>query len=162
MQHIKVSKFSKNVVLSVMNLCMCRLFDSLTVLGHLLSQSCVFLVHMSIMWIYVMSCVWPAILMLCWTWHTNFVTIFFHTCRAYRHHWLLPYYTTFTDHDLAWGSQDQHKAKPFGFILAGTFHLISMKFDIVLKYSRLKILFLSEIKWNKGNNCCFTDCVKNI
>ena len=22
------------------------------------------------------------------------------------------------------------------------------------------ILLLSEISWNKGNNCCFTDCVK--
>ena len=30
-------------------------------------------------------------------------------------HFILPFYTSFTDPDLAWGSQGQHKAKPIGF-----------------------------------------------
>ena len=38
-----------------------------------------------------------------------------------------------------------------------------MKFDVVLKQLKLNIpiLFLSEILLNEGNNCCFTDSVKN-
>ena len=50
----------------------------------------------------------------------TFQPVCIHTCQtytSYRHHWLLPFYTSFTDHDLAWGSQGQHKAKPLGFIL---------------------------------------------
>ena len=34
---------------------------------------------------------------------------------AYRHYWLLPFFTTFTDLDLAWGSQVQCKAKALYF-----------------------------------------------
>ena len=32
--------------------------------------------------------------------------------HVYRHHWLLPFYTIFTDLDHAWRSQGQCKAKP--------------------------------------------------
>ena len=64
----------------------------------------IFFIHMNIILIYVMSLVWPA----AWpsfvantlTLHTNCTTKFVHTCPAYRHHWLLPSYTTFTDLDL--------------------------------------------------------------
>ena len=38
----------------------------------------------------------------------------FQTCHTYWYHWLLPFHTTFTDLDLAWGSQGQCKAKPVG------------------------------------------------
>ena len=41
----------------------------------------------------------------------------------------------FTDLDLGWGSQGQHKAKPPGFIFSYTFHLIRLKFNMVLKHS---------------------------
>ena len=27
----------------------------------------------------------------------------FHTCHAYRHHWVLQFYTTFGDLDFGWG-----------------------------------------------------------
>ena len=33
-------------------------------------------------------------------------------------HWSLPFYTTFTDLDLVWGSQGQRKAKSLGFIFS--------------------------------------------
>ena len=33
----------------------------------------------------------------------------------------------------AWGSQGQVKAKPIGFIFSHPFHLIRMKFDVVMK-----------------------------
>ena len=36
-------------------------------------------------------------------------TKFLHTCHTYRHHWLLPFCTTFTDLDLDLGSQGQCK-----------------------------------------------------
>ena len=42
----------------------------------------------------------------------------FFTNHAYRHHWLLPVYTTVMDLDLAWGSQGQLEAKPIGFIFS--------------------------------------------
>ena len=43
-----------------------------------------------------------------WTLHADCSTNLLHT---YRHCWLLPFYTTFTDLDLALGSQGQHKAQ---------------------------------------------------
>ena len=49
--------------------------------------------------------VWPAILHGKNLLLANFSTKFFHTYHAYRHHWLLPVCTAFTDLDLAWGSQ---------------------------------------------------------
>ena len=72
--------------------------------------------------------------------------------------WLLPFCTTFTDLDIAWGSQGQHKAKPAGFIFSQTFPLIRMKFDMMMKQFKLNILrlLLREIYGNKGNDCCFT------
>ena len=45
-----------------------------------------------------------------------------------------------------------------------TCHFIRMKFDVVMKQFRgnILMLLLSKISQNKGNNCCFADCVKNI
>ena len=42
-------------------------------------------------------------------------------CLYYRHYWLLPFCTTFSDLDRGWGSQGQRKAKPIGFILRNLF-----------------------------------------
>ena len=94
----------------------------------------------------------------------NCSTKFICTCHAYRHHWLPPFHTTFTDLDLTWGSQSQCEAKAIGFIFSHTFYLIEIKFDVMMKQSKLNILTLlfSKICWNKGNNCCFTDCMKKI
>ena len=93
----------------------------------------------SILWIHVMSCVCPASWPSCVA-KTIMSDIIgklfnqtFHTCHAYRNCWLLLLYTTFTDLDLAWGSQGQCKVKPIGFILSHTFHLIRMKFDVAMK-----------------------------
>ena len=60
---------------------------------------------------------------------------FFHTFYAYRHKWLLPFYTTFTDLDLAWGSQGQREVKTLGFIFSHTFYLIMKKFNVMMKNS---------------------------
>ena len=52
------------------------------------------------------------------------------------------------------------------FVFSHTFHLIRMKFDVVMKQFNLswtatllssKLFFL-----NKGNSSCFTDCIKKI
>ena len=67
------------------------------------------------------------------------------------------YYTTFSfsNLDLAWGSQDQRKAKLLCFIFLHTCQLIKMKFDIVLKQLNLKlhililIVLFNEISWKK-------------
>ena len=63
-----------------------------------------FFINISIIWIYVMSCVrlagWLAIQVSCiskllsWTLQVNCSTKFFHTCHAYRHHLLLPFYSS--------------------------------------------------------------------
>ena len=39
-----------------------------------------------------------------------------------------------------------------------------MTIDVVIKQFKLKImrLLLNTIYLSKGNNCCFTDCVKNL
>ena len=55
----------------------------------------------------------------------------FQTCHAYRHRYLLPLYTTFSDLDLGWRSRDQPKTKPVGFIFSHTFQLIRLKFDVL-------------------------------
>ena len=52
------------------------------------------------------------------------------------------FFSTFTDLDLAWGSQAQRKAKPISFILSHTFHLIRMKFDVMMKQFKLNVLRL--------------------
>ena len=60
------------------------------------------------------------------------------------------------------GPQGQFTAKPTDLIFSQTFHLIRMKFYVVMKHFKLRILRLLLIKIfrNKGNNCCFTDCAK--
>ena len=121
---------------------------------------------------YVMSCLcaarWPAVL------HSKNFSIghyaqtvqpkFVHTFHAYRHHWLLPCYTTFTDLEFVWGSQDEHKVKPIGILFWHTFQLLRIKFDMVMKQFKLNILGLPlrKISGNKGNNCSFTNCIKNF
>ena len=58
----------------------------------------------------------------------------------------------------------QNKTVHLGFICSQTYHLFGMKFDTVLKPFKLNtlILLLSEIKWNKGRVCCFTDFITQI
>ena len=70
---------------------------------------------------------------------------FVHTCHPYRHHWLLPFYTTFTD--LAWRSEGQCKAKPIGLIFLQVFHLIGMKCDVLMKQFQPKILRLILVRF---------------
>ena len=104
-----------------------------------------FLIHMSLIWIYVMSCAHPsgrpAVLqektLVLDTLHANYLAWVFHTCYAYRYHWLLPLYIFFPDLDLTWGSQGQHETKPIGFIFSHTFPLVRMKFDVVMKQFNL-------------------------
>ena len=64
----------------------------------------------------------------CWTWHATFQLMFFHTCHAYRHYWLLPLRIIFTDLDHGWGSQGQRKAKHVAFTFSHTSQLIRIKF----------------------------------
>ena len=119
-----------------------------------------FIFHMSNIWmIYVMSPVCPASQLAWQKLFTLDITcklfnpIFFHTCHAYRHHWLLPapLTTTILYHFHWpwpwWGSLGQHKAKPIGFIFSHTFQLSRMKIDLVMKQFKLLILtqLLSEI-----------------
>ena len=122
-------------------------------------------------YIYVMSCVpptgWLAVL------HCKYLNVrhytqtvlpnFCHTSHAYRHHWLPPFYADFTDVDLAWGSQGQLEAKAIGLIFLHPFHLIRINFEVVMKQFKVNVLrlLLIESYWNKGNTCCFTDCIKN-
>ena len=47
----------------------------------------------------------------CLTLHTNFSTQFFHTWHAYRHHLLLPFYTTFSDLDTGGGGGGTRSAQ---------------------------------------------------
>ena len=94
-------------------------YSSVCPASHL-SESCViqdnkqhqplpFLIHISIVWINVVSCVWLAgqlscmakTLMLDLT--RNCSTKFVHTWHTNSHHWLQPFYTAFTDLDRAWG-----------------------------------------------------------
>ena len=79
---------------------------------------------------------------------------FFHTHHAYWHHWLPPFYISGLS--LSW-SQNQCKTNSVGFILSHTFHLMRMKFDMVLKQFRwnICILILSFVYLSKGYNCWF-------
>ena len=94
----------------------------------------------------------------------NLSTKYVHMCHTYRLHWLLLFYTTFTDPDLGWGSLHQCKVKLLDFIFSHTFQLIRLKFDLVLKQFKLHILILLliQIWWNEGNDCCFTDLKKML
>ena len=102
---------------------------------------------------FVMSCV--CLMVLCrknfnvGCYPQTFQPDFFYTCRACRHHWLVPFYITFIDLDLAWGPQGQCKAKPLGFVFWHTFQLIRMKFDVVLKQFMLNILMLLWLRFNE-------------
>ena len=125
-----------------------------------------FFIQMSILWIYVrvtfVRLPWQKLWH--WTLHAKCSTKFSHTCHVHRHYWLTAFYTTFTDLDLAWESQGQPKAKPIGFTFFHTFHLIRMKFGVVMKQLKLNILwlFLSKICLNKENKCFSTDCIKKL
>ena len=126
-------------------------------------------IHMSIIWIYVKGrfrpaghLVWPK---LSAAYYTNFSTqFFFHTCRTYRHNWLLPFYTTFTDLVLCLGVIWSVQSKTSWLHFLTHFQLIRIKFGMECKQFKLNILilFLSKIKWNKGNNCCFTACIERL
>ena len=77
-----------------------------------------------------------------------FFFFFYNTCHAYRHHGLLPLYTTFTDLDICWGSQGNCKAKPLSFNFSHVFQLIRVKFDIVLKLLKLNNMTLVWMRVN--------------
>ena len=65
---------------------------------------------------------------------------------------ILPFYT---DLYYTWGSR-QSKAKPIAFIFLHTFHLIRMKFDVLMKQYKLNIirLLLNKIFVNVGKRKC--------
>ena len=88
---------------------------------------------------------------------------FFHTCHAYRHHWLLPFYTLFSDLDPGCGSQGQRKAKPLGFIFLHTIWLMKIRFEMMLKQFKLKSWFYIRMRVNETREMTaffFTDCVQ--
>ena len=101
-----------------------------------------FIIHMSDVWIYVMSLFgqpvgWPSCVaktlsleIIC-----KVSTKFVHTCHAYRHLWLRPFYITFTDCGFGWGSQGQCKAEPLDFISSHTFQL--MGWNLIWCWSNL-------------------------
>ena len=73
-------------------------------------------------WIYVISRVRPSVFrgnIFTLNIKRNFLKSFY-TCHAYRHHGLLQFYLTFSDLDLGWGLQGQHKAKPVDLIFSHT------------------------------------------
>ena len=91
------------------------------------------------------SASWPFICLAwqkhwCWTVHPNCLIKFFLTWHACRYHWLLPFYTTFSALDLAWGSQDQLKTKPIGFICLHTFHLLLLVRQMKIPVSSMKMV----------------------
>ena len=53
-----------------------------------------------------------------------------------------PYYTSFSDFGVGWGSRGQSKAKHVNLIFLHTFQLIRMKFKLVLKQFMLNFLVL--------------------
>ena len=88
---------------------------------------------------------------------------FFHTYHAYR------YLTSTILYHLHWPWSCQgHKVSTKLNLLASffrtLFHLIRMKFDVVMKHFKLDILWLllSMVYWNEGNKSCFPDCAKNL
>ena len=61
---------------------------------------------------------------------------FYVLCYTYRHHWLLPFYSTLIYLDLPWGSQGQRKAKPVVFLFSFTYPLTLInRFDFQTLYS---------------------------
>ena len=132
----------------------------------------VFLIYMSIIWICVMSCIrsaghagWPAILQ-----GKNF--IIGHYTQTVQPNCFKPAMST--------GTIDFYHFTPLSLILnlpggyqvitkqnllssfSHAFHQNWMKYDVVMNQFKLKILrlLLSKICQNKGNNCCFMECVK--
>ena len=72
---------------------------------------------------------------------------------------LVPFYTAFSL-TLPGG----HMVSRCCLLFSHTFHLIRMKFDVVMMQFKLNILrlLLSKIYWNKGNICRFIDCFKKL
>ena len=79
-----------------------------------------------------------------WTLCPNFLSKFFCTHCGYKHQWLLPFYNSFSDLDLGWGWQGQHKAKPVVFYV---FQLNGMKLNVVMKQFRLDMLRQFEMRF---------------
>ena len=104
------------------------------------------LIHMSNIWIYVISHVCsasqPAILgskkFNVGHYMQTFRPNFFHTCHAYRNHWLLPCDTTFSDLNFGWGSQGHCKAQPVCFIFSHTFQMVRMKSGLEWKLFQIE------------------------
>ena len=124
------------------------------------------LILMNRMWIYVRSCVGLANPLAIlqgenfehWKSCANISTKFCLTCHTYRHHSYVLFYSTSLYLDLGFWSQCQLMTKPVCIIYLHTFQLNGMKFDMVLKQFKLKIMngILIEICGTKGNTCCFT------
>ena len=94
-----------------------------------------------------------------------------------RHYWLLPLYTTFTDLDLSWGREGGRvggggggghmfsaKQKLIGFIFSRTFHVIGMKFGMVMNQFRLNILGLFWVRFSETKEITFSlaDSIENL
>ena len=95
-----------------------------------------------------------------WTLHANLSTNFFHTCHARRHHWLLPFYTTFTDSDLGWESKGQHKQNLLASFSCTLFNWSGWNFICCWSNSSWTLWYYFWDLINKGNNCCLTGCFK--
>ena len=72
----------------------------------------------------------------------------------------IPLSLTFT---LPWVTRSV-ESKTYWLLFLPHFYLIKVKFDVMMKQLKLKIqrLLFSKIYGNKGNNCCFTDCGKEL
>ena len=114
---------------------------------------------MGVIWICVISHVCPA----SWSDRQTHSHLAWHRCPAYRHHWLLLFYTTFTDPDLSWESQGQCKANTIWLHFLAHFSTDQCEIWYGVE-NKLNILtlFLSEIWWIRGNNCCSTNCQKKF
>ena len=84
---------------------------------------------------------------------------FFHTCHAYRHHGLLQFCITFTDLDLGRGPQDHCKAKTSWLHFLTKFLIDQDEIGYAVEIIQVGLPDTTS-EGDKGNNCCFTDCVK--
>ena len=123
---------------------------------------------MSNIWIYVISCVRPALCCLlwqklsCWTLHTDFVANFFHSCHAYGHPWPLPVYTIFSDFTVTQGHRVSRKQ-----ILLSLFSCILFNFQDEMLYDveavqgeQFKMNTIRFLKF--WEITCFADCIQTF
>ena len=75
-------------------------------------------------------------------------------CHAHRHYWLLPFYTTFSDLALGWGSQGQCKAKPVAHFSSWTSWYYWVRFNEVIV-----VLFAVSKNLNVGTCSDFCELI---